>query len=304
MDCPGLAAGFLTAILSSSAFLASTWALRRTKGLPPHGLMINAGVLMGVLSLGILALFWAPGLFTRGFFPRLPLLAQAAFFFSLGQTFVFVAQRKVEASRVVPLLGLKLPMLALISVLFLHDSLGPWQFLAIFLAVAAAFLLHHAGKGIPLSSILFVLGGCLSYCLSDLSLNALTRRIAADLGESTLLAALHCTALTYLGVAALALFALCFTRASLTTPAVLRSIPFSVFWIGCIVALNFCFARLGTVHGTLLQNTRGIFTLLLTPLCLAMGCTALETKFTANLFWRRMAAAALVFLAVFVYQLG
>ncbi|MGN0866971.1 MAG: EamA family transporter [Oligosphaeraceae bacterium] len=304
MDYSGLAAGFLTAILSSSAFLASTWALRRTKGLSPHGLMINAGVLMGILSLGMLAVFWTPALFTRGFVSRLPALAGASVFFSLGQTCVFVAQRKVEASRVVPLLGLKLPMLALISLVFLHDPLGPWQFLAIFLAVAAAFLLNHAGKSIPLASILFVLGGCLSYCISDLSLNALTRRIAADLGESTLMAALHCTALTYIGVAVLALAALCFTRASLTTPAVLRSIPFSCLWIGCIIALNFCFARLGTVHGTLLQNTRGIFTLLLTPLCIAMGCTALETKLTANLFWRRMAAAALVFLAVFVYQLG
>ena len=158
--------------------------------------MINAGVLMGVLSLGILALFWAPGLFTRGFFPRLPLLAQAAFFFSLGQTFVFVAQRKVEASRVVPLLGLKLPMLALISVLFLHDSLGPWQFLAIFLAVAAAFLLHHAGKGIPLSSILFVLGGCASPVLPPLSLAGLPPRLPARLGPGPLLAALRGAALT------------------------------------------------------------------------------------------------------------
>lgn len=303
MDFVGIAAGVVTAILSACAFLSSTWALKRTPGLTPSGLMTDAGLLMGVIAIGLLGWHWNAELFTNGFWRRLPVLAGSSAFFCLGQTLVFAAQRKVEASRVVPLLGLKLPILALISVCFLNEHLGIWQGIAIALAVLAAFVLNNAGKAIPFSAIGFVLGGCLSYSFSDICLTRLTARLGRDLGESQAVAALHCTGLSYLLIGIVAALLLCIYSKPLTRAAMLHCIPFSVFWIACIVALTFCFARVGTVFGIILQNTRGIFAILLTPLCIWLGCTALESKLTYGLFWRRFAAALMVLAAVALYSL-
>ena len=304
VDPAGLAAGFLTAILSASSFLASSWALKRTQGLTSPGLMMHAGLVMGLISLALLFPCGGIALFQNGVAGRLPIMLGAAAFFFLGQTSVFGAQKLVEPSRVVPLLGLKLPMLAFITVCFLGDSFSWTKAGAILLAVVAAFLLNNAGRHFPVASVVLVLAGCLFYCLSDLCLTALTNRLAADLHESQSLAALHCTILTYLTVGILALLSFGASPKTFGKTALVHSIPFSVFWLACIVTLNFCFARLGTLHGVLLQNTRGIFTLLLTPICIALGCTALENKLTGTLFAKRMAAAILVFLSVLLYQLG
>lgn len=303
MDVAGLIAGFLTALCSSIAFLSSTWALKRTPGLSAPGLLADAGIVMGVLSIALLGIFWEPRLFSEGFAARLPALLGAAVFFSLGQTLVFTAQRSVEASRVVPLLGLKLPVLAVISVCFMHDSIGWLKCVAIALAVLSAFVLNNAGTRIPAKSFLLVIAACVSYSLSDTYLTKLTDLIERGLSESTLMAAIHCTILTYIMVGLIAACILAFWHKPLTRAAFAHSVPFSVFWLGCIVALNIAFARLGTVHGVILQNTRAIWTILLTPVFIMLGCTALETRLTASLFWRRLAASAMVLLAAFLYSL-
>ncbi len=302
MDWIGLASGFLTALLSAGAFLSSTWALKRTPGLTSSGLMLNAALVMGLLAWALLLGFWDSRLFTEGFLDRVPILIGSTLFFSLGQIAIFAAQKHVEASRIVPLLGLKLPLLAVISVICFEEHIGIFQILAIALAILAAFVLNNAGKAIPLKALGYVLGGSCAFCLSDICLTLLTKRLHSELGFSMELAALHCTALTYilLGITAAAILPQ--QRKAFTRSAILHSIPYSVFWITCIVVLSFCFGRLGTVNGIILQNTRGVFAVILTPICIWFGCTALENKMSPAIFWRRMAAALMVLGAVFLYN--
>lgn len=303
MDWTGLTAGFLTATFSAGAFLSSAWALKRTKGATAPGMLMNSGLVMGTLAALMLVILWDNGLI--GCVCRHPLiLTGTSVFFALGQAFVFAAQRQIEASRVVPLLGFKLPMLALISALLFKEHIGVCQWLALILTFLAAFILNNAGSRFSFSGIAYVLLGCLSYCVSDLSLTALTRALSTELNESNLLGALHCTALSYLLVGIIAAIALCIYRKPMTAQALRNSVPFAVMWITCIVFLTLTFARLGTVHGTILQNMRGILTILFTPICIWFGCTALESKLTASLFWRRMVAALMVLASVFIYNLG
>ena len=299
----GIFAGLLTGILSACAFLCSTIALKRTPGLTAPGLMVNAGLLMGAFSLVGLGISWNPALM-HGFWGRLPSLLGASVFWALGQTFVFAAQRNVESSRVVPLLGLKLPMLALFSLVMLGERFNLWQLVGIILVASATFLLNNAGKRIPLSNFILVTCGCISYCFSDLSLTALVLKINLEVMESPLMASLHCALLCYATAGVFALLFLPFTRRHVSRLALKNTIPFSVLWLSCIVTLDFTFARLGTVLGVILQNTRAIFAILFTPVFLWCGCTALEAKLTTALFFRRLLAAVMVVLAIFLYNCG
>ncbi|MCQ2396447.1 MAG: EamA family transporter [Lentisphaeria bacterium] len=303
MDWIGLTTGFLTATFSAGAFLSSAWALKSTKGATAPGMLMNAGVVMGAIAALMLAVLWKDGIIAC--VCRHPLvLAGTSVFFALGQAFVFAAQRQIEASRVVPLLGFKLPMLALISALLFKEHVGIFQWLALTLTFLAAFILNNAGSSFSVSGIAFVLLGCLSYCVSDLSLTAMTNFLGSELNESNMLSALHCTALSYVLVGLIAAFGLCVQRKKFTMQALRNSVPFAVMWVTCIVFLTLTFARLGTVHGTILQNMRGILTILFTPICIWFGCTAIESKLTASLFWRRMVAALMVLASVFLYNLG
>ena len=299
----GIGAGFLTAILSACAFLFSTIALKKTPGLTAPGLMVNAGLIMGIVSLAGLGIFWNPALL-HGFWGRLPSLLGASVFWALGQTFVLAAQRNVESSRVVPLLGLKLPMLALLSLLLKGETFNFWQLLAILLVAAAAFVLNKAGKRIPLVNFVLVMCGCLSYCFSDLSLTLQVLQINREVQESALMASLHCALLCYAMAGVFALLSLPFTRKWVTRLALRNAIPYSVLWVSCIVMLDLTFALLGTVLGVILQNTRAIFAILLTPVFILCGCTVLESKLTPSLFFRRLLAAAMVVLAIFLYNIG
>jgi drug/metabolite transporter (DMT)-like permease len=101
----GLFLGLATALLSSCAFLFSR---RYAQRYPEGAISLTAGahITMGIFSLLLLALVWpahwpAPRTFA------LP-LAGTALFYLAGQMMLFVAFKKADASRISPLLGIKL----------------------------------------------------------------------------------------------------------------------------------------------------------------------------------------------------
>ena len=112
----GIVSGFLTAILMACSYLASGWAIRRTSELNALTLLTNAFVWMGLFSAVGLAVTWRSGLVSSGFWHRMVPVCGALLFYSVAQIIRFMAQRKVDASLLVPLMGLKLPMLLLLNI--------------------------------------------------------------------------------------------------------------------------------------------------------------------------------------------
>lgn len=302
MQWLGIGSGFLTAILMACSYLASGWAIRRTPELNALTLLANAFVWMGLFSVAGLALTWRPELLHAGFWHRLWPVFGALFFYSVAQVLMFWAQRKVDASLLVPLMGLKLPMLLLLNLLLFQAHFSWLQIIAVALTVLSAFLLNRTSRELTLAGLALVTGCCLLFSLSDICLKREIDLLQAELGYSPTLAAMHCTFLNYLTAGVLGVAVLACNRRIRARRPLLRSLPYGVFWIVSIVFLNLCFAILGTVNGNIIQSTRGIFSILFAPILAACGMTYLERKVSWGIIARRLVAACLMVAAIFLYN--
>ena len=301
LDWSGILFGLGAALFMTGSFLASTAAIRRTPGLTPVGLLANTVVVMSLLSFCGLLLLWQRA-FNPHFLGWLPTLVSGLAFWLSGQGIMFFIQRRIDASQVVPLLGLKLPVLAVISLAGMGESFSFWQFTAIALTVIATFMLNNAGKRIPVLYLLAVLMTCVCYSMSDIFLNITTSRIAQDTGISLVSAAAVNTFLTY-GVAGIAgALMICLNKSMRGWRKFLNSAPYGVMWVISIVFLCACFVRLGTVNGNIVQSTRSIFAILAAPLLVWLGVSGVETRVSWKITLRRLVAAFLMIAAVALYN--
>ncbi|MBO4620655.1 MAG: hypothetical protein J5654_11175 [Victivallales bacterium] len=284
------------------SYLASGWAIRRTSELNALTLLTNAFIWMGLFSALGLAVTWRAELFGAGFWHRLVPVFGALFFYSLAQMMMFAAQRKVDASLLVPLLGLKLPMLMLLNLVLFHAHFTWLQVLAVVLTVLAAFLLNRTSREVTLGALGLVLSACLLFSLSDTCLQIEVDLLQSELGFSPALAAALCAFLIYLLAGLIGVAVLACNRPLRTRRALLHSLPYGVFWIISIVFLNLCFAILGTVNGNILQSTRGIFAIFLAPVLAACGLTYLEHQVSWGIIVRRLVAASLMVAAIILYN--
>ena len=139
--------------------------------------MVLGHLLMGAASLVMLPFFWGQDV------PPLRKLALPAvcssMFYMIGQVCLFLVLRRVHASRVSPLLGLKIAILALITAFIIPGgAVTPLQWLAVGISVAAAFVLNESGGRLSPGLIVTVLTGCLFYSLSDMSIRWLIDSLA------------------------------------------------------------------------------------------------------------------------------
>ena len=304
MNWIGIGSGLATGFLMALALLCSGWAIRRTPGLDGLGLISHAAVVMGIISACCLPFVWQPEL-AQGFWGRLPWYLEMVTCYFLGQVMLFTIQKRIDPSRVVPLLGLKLPMLALLNLVFGIATHFSWpQVLAITLTVYSAFLLNNAGARIPWRIFLLVLVTCLFFSLSDMGIKVNVDKLTAlPGGPDKPMASIQCTFISYICCGFYGAICLAIRRRHGTSLLALRnSGPYSVVWLTSIVTLTLSFAHLDTVNGNILQATRGIFSILFAPILAACGMTYLEEKTSAMIVLRRLLAAILMIAAVWLYN--
>jgi hypothetical protein len=259
-------------------------------------LMVLGHLVMGALSLAMLPFLHLDHLPPLGQYVW-PLVGASGFYL-LGQAGLFYVLRHVEASRISPLLGLKIAMLAIITAAFLRDCPAPTplQWLAVALSVAAAFALNSTGGKLPARIVAGLLLTCLTYSLSDINIRYLILGLGG--GTSGVFAAV---AFCYLlcGVAALA--ALPWAGAHQRGDWRL-AVPWAVSWLGAMLLLFGCFQTLNdVVWGNILQSTRGLISMVLGAAVAGAGMVHLEKKVARGIFWRRMAAALLMSAAIALY---
>lgn len=297
----GIFCGFTTAVLMACSYIASGWAVRRTPELNALTLLANSFIWMGLACVVGLVLTWRPEIL-QGFWHRFPPVLISLSCYTLAQILMFMAQRKVDASLLVPLLGLKLPILMFLNITLLGSRFTWLQALAVALTVLAAFLLNRTGKGIGFGGFCYVILACVFFSLSDMGLKQETDLLRHELGFSPALAAAYCTYLNYLTAGFLGIIVLACNRRIRTRRTLLHSLPYGLLWIVSIVFLNLCFALLGTVNGNIIQATRGIFAILFAPILVACGLTYLEQKVSWGTIARRLLAALLMVGAIFLYN--
>ena len=295
LQLQGVGFGLGTAFCQSVFYLFTRRFVLRTGRTPLLLLIVSHATMGGFSALLLLALrpHNLPPLTSYG----LPLASTVAFYV-IAQFALFRVLREVEGSRIAPLLGSKIIVLALLSVFCLGQTLRPLQWLAVLISAGAAWLLNEAGSRIPWRLLSLMGLTVLGYCLSDLSIGTLVKRLASVGPSMPLVAA----ALTYLTCGVLTLpFA--FRREARDRQVWSLAVPCALAWFGAMCLLYASFAAIGVVFGNIVQSTRGLISVGLGWTMVRIGHTHLEAPAAQKVFWRRLAGAALMLLAVVLYLL-
>ena len=134
----------------------------------PHStvtLLVTSHVIMGCFSSVTLMLFKPESMPSLESY--LWWLLGTAFFYLCAQVCLFLALRQADASRVSPLLGVKIFFLAVITVPLLGETFSKNQMVAVFFCVCSALMLSWSRGRIGWQSLLWVMLTCLGYSLSD-----------------------------------------------------------------------------------------------------------------------------------------
>ncbi|MFM7034354.1 MAG: DMT family transporter [Planctomycetia bacterium] len=298
----GIAAGFAAALCSAVSYFISRD--HGSRGGSSLRLLVLAHGMMGVACLPLSWLLWPTvlGADTRWAWP----LAGTTASYLLGQVLVFSALCRTGASRVAPLLGLKIAMLAGITCLTPGGALDIRQWIAVGMSVVAAVMLQRGG-GMPLPAVALTLGACLTFAMSDLYIVALIDGLqesatAAGQPLGRLAAGGLAMAVTYVACGAVAVGLASHPGARPTNrDDWLASGRYSVAWLAGMVGLYTCFGTVGAVFGNILQSTRGVIAIAIGALLAHRGRHDLEMQVDRATFLRRVAAAILMTAAIALY---
>ena len=303
----GVITGLLTALGHSLAYLATRW-YTQSRGRPTVQLLVLSYSMIGVLAVAALPVVWPAGLAVD--FNWMWPLPLAVGCFALSQSCLLTALRRVDASRVAPLLGVKVAMLAVVASA-MGQPLGPLQWVGVALAVGSAWLLNDVGGRLPIRATALVLLACLGYAACDTCIVLLIEGAQAAPGTpgtpENLLGPLRASVLAaccvYAGCGLVAVTLLPFygTR---EVGAWRDALPFTAAWVFAMLTLYASFALVGLVLTAILQSTRGVISIGLGVALAAWGHHHLEAKAEPGVVTRRVGAALLMTAAVALYVLG
>jgi drug/metabolite transporter (DMT)-like permease len=232
-------------------------------------------------------------------------LAASVGFYLLGQSALFAALKRVEASRLAPLLGLKIVMLAILVAFVLGHVLDTRQWLAVALSVAAAVMLQAGRGAVPAGAFGFVLSCCLFFAISDIFILRLIDGLQAGAVESSeVISRLHAgglaLTLTY-GICGVLFLPLVVALRPSTRADWVAGAQYASAWLVSMVGLYCCFGLVGVVFGNILQSTRGVMSVALGATMAHLGWHELEQRVDRATLLRRLAAALLMTAAIALY---
>lgn len=301
----GIAAGLAAAFFSSISYLVSRHHGTRRPG-GSRRLLVIAHLLMG---LGCVPVAWqllpATKSLTAFTVPAVwvPCLISTLSYFG-GQACLFHLLTRADASRLSPLLGLKIVAQALLLTVVLQRSLTPLQWVAVGLCGAAAVALQQGSSGVKLQVLGLLTLSCFGFAIADLGIVALIDGLEDELAVSRLRAGTIAMAITYvLGAAIVFPFVIAeYTRQPApTTKDWLAALQYSAAWMGAMVTLYACIGSVGVILSTILQSTRGIMSVVLGAVLAHHGWHELEPRVDRTMFIKRIVAAALMTAAIGVY---
>lgn len=298
----GVAVGFLAAFLQSCSYLVSARYVRQS-GRPAWTLLPPSYLLMGPAALALAA---ATLPFAQGPVPWRAALGPAAFstLFCLGaNAAMFRLLKSVDASLASPMLGLKVPMLALFYTFALARPCSGAQWVAVALVLAATAALAVAGRRLSPASWGWLLATCAGFSLADWLIGE-TFSAVEPAFPSFAPRALFSLAFIYLASVVPAAFALPFCPPLPRAGWLRWAAPYAAVWFAAMVALYACFATCGIVLGNIVQNTRGLLSIALGWFVARAGRTDLEERVPRAVLVRRVVAAALLLAAIALYALG
>lgn len=293
----GVLCGVMAACGQSAAYLLSRrFIVERQRS--PAQLLAISHTMLGLGGIVTLAATWdAPLLEPTSY---IWFAIGAGGFYLLGQAGLFTALRMTDASRVSPLLGLKVVVVALLWGGLMAQPITPMQWVAVALAVAAAFVLNYTGGKLPPGALIAALLACLGFGLSDLHIVQLIAAMGD--GPRSFPATMRAVALTYLfcGIVSAALLPWLGSRRRSDWAGAL---PYASVWYVVVVLLFSGLALAGPVLANIALATRGLWSIALGALIAAVGLEHLERRASLGVLIRRTIAAAMMVAAIALYRM-
>ena len=306
----GILAGLATAFFSALSYLISRHHGNKAGG-GSLRLLVFAHVLMGIVCLPLAWLLCPDPLPPAAAW--IPPLVGSSLTYLLGQAAVFAALKRVDASQLAPLLGLKIAVIALLATFVLSQPLSGRQWLAVAISGAAVAMLqrsgHPAHPAAPWSVLGSVIAICLCFAISDLYIVALIKAVQGS-GAVVGMPATDVVGRLQAG---------CFAMAATYVLCGLIALPFvgraargssggwgaasqyAAAWLASMAGLYICFGLVGPVFGNILQSTRGIMAVGLGALLASLGWHDLEQPVDRQTLVRLVVAAAMMTAAIACY---
>ncbi len=297
----GILYTFLGAFLQSSSYFFAAYGLRHHKEADTFDVLCRSFIFMGGMAVVSLGVLWHPIIVDA--FPRYwYFVIGMAVTQVLGQWVFFVGQKSYDASRMVPLLGLKLVFLALVNQYVLSKACYGWiHWLAIAITIMAACMLNKSGTSLPMMALMIVLVTCLIYTGTDNFIQSILDIMKTGEGIGVVRASMLGASVCYiaLGIGMLPMLLLRKKQpASLWWP----SIGNGFAWYAAMLFLYSGYGTIGIVSGNIILNTRGLISIIFGAILAKLGMTELEEKVPFPVFIKRCVAALLMLLAIYLFN--
>lgn len=230
-----------------------------------------------------------------------------ASFYLAANTMLFFALRVTEVSRIAPLLGFKVVLLALATNFVLGDPLVAQQWIAVVLATAAAVMLGYSGGRLPLPVILLGLAACTGFVGSDIFIGQMVPAwlpAGLSLDDATnaqrIRASITGMSLVYVCCGAIAAVLL-----PVAKPWRRRhwtgSAPYAGLWLLAMVCLFSAFSLITLILVNILQATRGLMSIAIGMAVAKLGHHHIESHAPIKVVLQRAIAAAMMVAAIALY---
>lgn len=226
----------------------------------------------------------------------LPSLWAAVFYF-MAQGALFAALKRTEASRVSPLLGLKVVVIALIVSILGTQHLDWQHWVAVVLSGSAAFFLNEIGGRIPGKAILFICFTVTGYSLSDMNIKELLIALEPAGLKGPFIGV--CLAYIISGI----LGGMMLVRTGIPDKrAWMFALPHAVTWFASMFLFYWSIVFINLVFAVIVQATRGLISIWMGVIVAKLGHEHLEKPLGRSVVWKRAAAAVLMALAIVLYS--
>ncbi len=292
----GILLGFGAAFLQSLSYILSRLFVGKFPGSTVK-LLVCSHLIMGGFYLMTLMAVWPDSM------PPIKVyglsVVATGFFYLCGQICLFLALRESDASRVSPLLDVKILFLAMIAVLLLGERFSGTQLTSFVLCVCAAGMLSWSRGRFVWQSLAWVMMTCLGYSFSDACVKqVIDQFLYLGLLHGSLISAALCYG--FCGIIGAALMAL---GHRVSREMWIYALPFAVDWFVAMLLLFSCFASIGIIFGNIIKATSRVISVFLGILIAAAGLVHLEEKMTGTLLMRKLGAAIFMVGAIALYYL-
>jgi drug/metabolite transporter (DMT)-like permease len=171
----------------------------------------------------------------------------------IAQFLLFSAIKMSDSSVVSPLLVLKIPALACISILLFDKQLEPLQWGAIAIIVYLAYSISTLSGKLEIKPVLLIMGACICYGISDLGITSYTK----NLGDLPLQDRIFIAITINYMICALVM--LPFVRLFKVPLKAIGHMKWSaITWLVAVALLVVGFSLSGVVEANVAQSTRGV----------------------------------------------